>query len=104
VLAGPHGHSLSYRHSFYLSELDVPTGIVGGNAEGVQSVAALLQCALELCTEAVGGQGVGRDSIEPDGAGVPDLTLERKRLFAKKNSVANGRFALPLREFLKQVR
>jgi hypothetical protein len=102
-LARAGGHLPSHRPTLKLAQLCWAAGIVRLHAEPTQGFAALLDCALNLGPETVAGQGAGLDAIEPDRSRMADLGLERKRLLANEESVADRSVPLPLRELLEQV-
>ncbi len=87
-LAGVGSHLPSKLPPLDLLELCRAVRVVRLDAEPTQGFAALLDRALHLGTEPVPGQGAGLDAIEPDRSRMADLGLDRKRLLANEESVA----------------
>jgi hypothetical protein len=73
------------------------------DSEPTKGFAAPLHGDLDRGAEAIRGQRVGLDAIEPDRAGMVNLGGDRERLFVNEDPVSMGRRTRPFGELLNQV-
>jgi len=89
-LTGASGDLASDPAPFEFADLRPAVRIVGLDAESAEHFAALGHRTLHLGSQAVGGQAVLLDPVEPNRPRMTNLLPERERLLAQKDAVTNG--------------